>query len=196
MQLVYHKSMIARISGTLIEKHPLYGIVDVGGVGYKVFATLPTLGHTSIGEKVTLHTYEHIRENSRDLYGFEDKEEQRLFELLISVSGIGPKSALGILNIAQPASLKKAISAGDTTHLIKVSGIGKKSAQKIIIELKDKLGDLQEGDELLMQEEVDTMDALKALGYGEKEIRDALQKVPKDIAGHQDRIKETLKLLA
>ena len=188
--------MIARISGTLIEKHPLYGIVDVGGVGYKVFATLPTLGHTSIGEKVTLHTYEHIRENSRDLYGFEDKEEQRLFELLISVSGIGPKSALGILNIAQPASLKKAISAGDTTHLIKVSGIGKKSAQKIIIELKDKLGDLQEGDELLMQEEVDTMDALKALGYGEKEIRDALQKVPKDIAGHQDRIKETLKLLA
>jgi len=188
--------MIARISGTLVEKHPLYGIIDVNGVGYKVFATLPTLGHTPVGEKITLHTHSHIRENSQDLYGFEDKEEQILFELLISVSGIGPKSALGILNIAQPKSLKKAIAAGDTTHLTKVSGIGKKSAQKIIIELKDKLGDLQEGDVALMQEEVDTMDALKALGYGEKEIRDALQKIPRDVTGHQDRIKETLKLLA
>ena len=89
MQLVYHRSMIARLSGILIEKHPLFGIIDVNGVGYKVFATLPTLGATTVGEKVTLHTYMYVRENIQDIYGFEDKEEKALFELLISVSEIG-----------------------------------------------------------------------------------------------------------
>lgn len=188
--------MIARLSGILTEKHPLFGIIDVSGVGYKVFATLPTLGQLSIGEEVTLHTYMYVRENIQDLYGFEDKEEQALFELLISVSGIGPKSALGILNVANPATLKQAVAAGDTTHLTKVSGIGKKSAQKIIIELKDKLDSASEQDVALMQDEVDTMEALTSLGYGQKEVRDVLQKIPKDITGPQDRIKEALKLLS
>lgn len=187
--------MIGRIHGTLVEKHPLFGIVDVSGLGYKVYTTLPTLGKVSVGEDITLHTYLHVRENSLDLYGFEDKEEQLFFELLISVSGIGPKSAISILNIANPDSLKKAISAGDTTHLVKVSGIGKKSAQKIILELKDKIGDGYEGDALLMQDEVDTLEALLSLGYSEKEVREVLQKLPKDIEGAHERIKEALKLL-
>jgi len=188
--------MIARLSGILIEKHPLFGIIDVGGVGYKVYATLPTLGQTTIGEKITLHTHMHVRENSQDLYGFEDREEQSIFELLISVSGIGPKSALGILNVANPTLLKQAVASGDTTHLTKVSGVGKKSAQKIIIELKDKLGDVTGSDVTLMQDEVDTMEALTSLGYGQREVRDVLQKIPKDIVGPQDRIKEALKLLS
>lgn len=187
--------MIAQLTGTLIEKHPLFGIIDVGGVGYKVFATLPTLGQAVLGEKLTLYTYHHIRENIQDLYGFENKEEQALFELLISVSGIGPKSALGILNIANVSSLKQAIASGDTAHLTKVSGIGKKSAQKIIIELKDKLGDVAEEDVALMQDEVDTMEALVSLGYSQKEVRDVLQKISKDVVGPQERIKEALKVL-
>lgn len=187
--------MIARLRGTLIEKHPLFGIIEVGGIGYKVFTTLPTLGQAVIGEEITLHTHLHIRENSQELYGFEDKEEQSLFELLITISGIGPKSALGILNVSNPTSLKHAISAGDTTNLTKVSGIGKKSAQKIIIELKDKLGDIDSDDIAMVQDEVDTMEALSSLGYNEKEIRDVLQKIPKEVSGPQDRIKEALKLL-
>ncbi|MCI5108251.1 MAG: Holliday junction branch migration protein RuvA [Candidatus Pacebacteria bacterium] len=188
-------SMIGRISGKLIEKHPLYGIIDVGGLGYKVHATLPTLGQVAIGEDITLHTYLHVRENTLDLYGFENEEEKFFFELLLSVSGIGPKSAVGILNIASPDSLKSAISAGDTTHLVKVSGIGKKSAQKIILELKDKIGDSIEGDPLMMQDEVDTMEALVSLGYPEKEVREVLQKIPKDISGAHEKIKEALKIL-
>ncbi len=187
--------MIARITGTLVEKHTLFGIIDAHGIGYKVFATLPTLGSAVVGQEITLYTYHHIRENIQDLYGFENKEEQALFELLLSVSGIGPKSALGILNIANVSSLKQAIASGDTAHLTKVSGIGKKSAQKIIIELKDKLGDVAEEDVALMRDEVDTMEALVSLGYSQKEVRDVLQKISKDTIGPQERIKEALKIL-
>jgi len=187
--------MIARISGKLVEKHPLFGIVDVGGIGYKIFVTLPTLGQITVGEEVTLFTHLHIRENIQDLYGFIDREEQALFELLITISGIGPKSALGILNVSNPKSLKQAIASGETTNLTRVSGIGKKSAQKIILELKDKLGDVNSDDIAMVQDEVDTMEALSSLGYGEKEVREVLQKVSKDIVGPQDRIKEALKLL-
>lgn len=187
--------MIGRIRGTLVEKHPLFGIIDVSGIGYKVFTTLPTLGQVSVGDEIILHTHLHIRENSQELYGFENKEEQSLFELLISISGIGPKSALGILNVSNPTSLKQAIASGDTTNLTKVSGIGKKSAQKIILELKDKLGDVDPEDIAMVQDEVDTMEALSSLGYNEKEIRDVLQKLPKDISSPQDRIREALKQL-
>ena len=114
--------MIAHLKGILIEKQPNFCIVDVAGVGYKVFVTLPTLGLLPINDEVSLHTYHHIREQAMDLYGFSDREERYFFELLLSVSGIGPKGALSILNIADPATLKKAIVADDTTHLVKVSG--------------------------------------------------------------------------
>ena len=187
--------MIARISGVLIEKHPTYGILEANNIGYKVFATLPTLGQAEIGKKISLHTYLHVRENVLDLYGFENEEEKVLFELLISVSGIGPKSAMGILNIAQPSSLKNAISTGDTTHLVKVSGIGKKSAQKIILELKDKLGDAEQENVAMMQDDVDTIEVLTSLGYSQNEVRDILQKIPPEIVGAQERIREALKKL-
>ena len=187
--------MIAHLKGILIEKQPNFCIVDVAGVGYKVFVTLPTLGLLPINEEVSLHTYHHIREQAMDLYGFSDREERYFFELLLSVSGIGPKGALSILNIADPATLKKAIVADDTTHLVKVSGIGKKRAEKIALELRDKFKDSDSIDGAGMQDEIDTLEALISLGYSSYESREVLKEIPETILGTNAKIKEALKLL-
>tara|TARA_B100001741_G_C16360557_1_gene508429 strand:+ start:200 stop:772 length:573 start_codon:yes stop_codon:yes gene_type:complete len=187
--------MIAHLRGTLIEKQPNFCIIDVQGVGYKVSVPLPVLGDFALGEAVSLYTYHHIREQSMDLYGFEDTEALRFFEMLLSVSGIGPKSALGILNIADPSTLKKAIIAGDTAHLVKVSGIGKKSAEKIALELRDKFEESDTIDGVSMQNDVDTLEALISLGYSQQESREVLKKIPSEIIGTNEKIKEALKLL-
>ena len=115
--------------------------------------------------------------------------------MLLSVSGIGPKSALGILNIADPSTLKKAIIAGDTAHLVKVSGIGKKSAEKIALELRDKFEESDTIDGVSMQNDVDTLEALISLGYSQQESREVLKKIPSEIIGTNEKIKEALKLL-
>src|SRR5689334_3135332 len=132
--------MIGHLTGTVFEKELGAVILDVGGVGYRVhvsnatFAALPA----ETGSSVSLYTYMAVRETSMELYGFADKEELALFELLINVSGIGPKSGLAILSLANAATLTTAIAKNDVSYLTKVSGIGKKTAEKIILELKDK----------------------------------------------------------
>ncbi len=189
--------MIARLAGTIVYKADKYVIVDVSGVGYKVF--IPTDAHLTLSEGLDciLWIYTAVRENALDLYGFQTQEELVFFELLLEVSGIGPKGALGIISVASIDTLSRAIATGDTGYLTKVSGIGRKTAEKIVIELRDKLkarmGD--DNSNVTLRAESDIIEALKSLGYSQNEARDALKNVPNEIESTNARIKEALKIL-
>lgn len=189
--------MIAHLNGSIIHTTDKFIIVEVAGVGYKVFVTTDTLGSISIGDEVSLWIYTAVRENSIDLYGFLGTNEMSFFELLLDVSGIGPKSALSILSVASTDTLKKAIATGDMSYLNKVSGIGRKTAEKIIVELRDKLHAHKGEDSTssTLRGESDIVEALKSLGYSQMEARDALKKIPTEIEGTNARIKEALKIL-
>ena len=188
--------MIGHLNGTVIYTEEKYIILDVSGVGYKVFVTNSTRSNIRTGqEEVSLWTYLVVKEDALDLYGFENIEDVDLFKLLISVSGVGPKSGLGVLNIAPVKTLVSAISSGDVSYLTKVSGIGKKSAQKIILDLKDKLGAIGGDDSLLQREDLDIIEALESMGYGAKDAREALSDIPTEITGTSQKITEALKLL-
>ncbi|MDE2030710.1 MAG: Holliday junction branch migration protein RuvA [Patescibacteria group bacterium] len=189
--------MIAHIEGTIIHTTDKFVVVDVNGVGYKVSTTSDTLTSCKVGAHISFWTYLAVRENSLDLYGFTTNEEMLFFELLLDVSGIGPRSALSIVTVASVDTLKKAIATGDTSYLNKVSGIGKKTAEKIVIELRDKLQSYkgEDGVPSTLREESDIIEALKSLGYSQNEARGALKKIPSSIDGTNDRIKEALKIL-
>jgi Holliday junction DNA helicase RuvA len=189
--------MIGHLSGKIIWSDLKYVILDVAGVGYKINTNTAVLTK-ELDRQTSFWTYLAVRENALDLYGFQTKEELGFFELLISVSGIGPKSAIGILSLASLSNLRRAISSGDTTHLTKVSGIGKKVAEKIVVELKDKIENFDSDnnkDENSLSGEVDALEALKSLGYSERESREALKKVT-DVFGAGEKVKKALKLLS
>ncbi|MES2213851.1 MAG: Holliday junction branch migration protein RuvA [Patescibacteria group bacterium] len=188
--------MIGTLRGTIQNKDLHALIVDVGGVGYKVSVTTDTSLDALPGEPVFLWTYLAVRENALDLYGFADKENLDLFELLICISGIGPKTALGILNVATPAMLRQAVAEDDTSYLTRVSGIGKKNAEKIVLELRDKLITTAADSGLNLKAEGDALEALVSLGYPERDARDALKKVSKEITNTSERVKQALKLLS
>ena len=188
--------MIACLSGTVRHKNLNTIVVDVSGVGYKVIVPLDTALEVVPSSAIFLWTHLVVRETSLELFGFLDKELLDIFELLITISGIGPKSALSILNVASPAMLRQAVASEDTTYLTRVSGIGKKNAEKIVLELKDKLKTTQEDKSIDTRSEGDALEALVSLGYVERDARDALKKVPKDIEGTSERVKAALKLLA
>jgi len=189
--------MISHISGKVLLIGNKFAVIETNGVGYKLFITAETLQllskHTGIAN---LWTYLAVRENALDLYGFIEKDELDFFELLITISGIGPKTALGILNVSTLRNLRQAISSGDSGNLTKVSGIGRKIAEKLVLELRDKI-DLQENEKDTgnMRNESDALEGLKALGYNEREAREALKKLPKEILSPSDRIKQALKIL-
>lgn len=189
--------MIASLSGTVRHKDLNSVVVDVAGVGYRVMVPVDVALETLPGEPVFLWTHLAVRETSLELFGFAEREALECFELLITISGIGPKTALGILNAASPATLRQAVGSGDTSYLTRVSGIGKKNAEKIVLELKDKLvakeGDVAHAD---AKTEGDAMEALVSLGYNEREAREALKKVPKDAKDAGTRVKEALKVLS
>lgn len=190
--------MIAQLTGTIVRHDTRFVVLDVHGVGYKVFVTSDFFNKLSplLQKEVTLVTYMVVREDALDLYGFLTESELSFFELLISISGIGPKTALGILNVASVHTLQTAIATGDTTHLTKVSGIGKKNAEKIVLELKDKIdtiSGLEHGE--AMKNESDALEALTSLGYKEHEAREALKKIDKTISDTSGKIKAALKLL-
>ncbi len=189
--------MISHLTGTIIELSEKYAVVDVNGIGYKVYCSTDTLSGLQDGSPASLFTYLVVREDALDLYGFLSREEEDFFQLLISVSGIGPKGALGILSATSTNTLKKAIATGDTSYLTKVSGIGRKTAEKVVLELRDKLkahSDTKESPHELRAES-DVVEALKSLGYSQNEARDALKEVPSSIVGTNARIKEALKIL-
>ncbi len=186
--------MIGFIEGKIEFNTDKYVIVDVNGVGYKIFISAHTFKNLpEKGEKVRLYTHLHVREDAMELYGFLNQKELNFFELLISISGIGPKGALNILNVASVDTLKKAIVNEESSILTKVSGIGKKTAEKIILELKNKVGDEFICGEV--SDESEAIDALMSLGYRLQESREALKKVPKSTEGMENRVREALKLL-
>lgn len=187
--------MIGHLEGTIVKVSGGYAILSAGGVGYKVAGTRETLLKLRQGETASLWTYLAVRENSLDLYGFQSEEELHVFELLLSVSGIGPKSALAILDVAAVSTLRTAVAQGNASYLTNVSGIGKKTAEKIILELRDKIGITGEGAEGALTNEEEALSAMRALGYSQSEARDALRKVSAAIETTSERLREALKIL-
>ena len=184
--------MIGSIKGNIILKTEKYLIVEANGVGYKIYVSPEALSKTKkIGEEIALWTHLAVREDALDLYGFIDRIEQDFFEMLLSVSGIGPRSALGILGVATIDTLRRAISTSDISYLTKISGIGRKTAEKIVIELRDKV--TVEKSDTSLQGELDALEALKALGYSQNEARDALKETTATTTNA--KIKEALKIL-
>jgi Holliday junction DNA helicase RuvA len=189
--------MISRLQGSIVHFDTKYLVLDVHGVGYKVAISPDVFSKLDKEVPLTLWTYLAVRENALDLYGFLSLSELNFFELLITISGIGPKTAMGILNVASVHSLETAIETGDTSHLTKISGIGKKVAEKIVMELKDKVvaGVHTPEQAQTMKNDSDVLEALKSLGYSPTEARDVLKKLPKTLTKTSDKIKEALKIL-
>lgn len=188
--------MIGHLEGIIIFKGERYVIVQTGGTGYKIFVPAAAQKDLKINEIAKLWTHLQVKEDALELYGFLHMAELEFFEMLIGISGIGPKSALGVLALAPVDTIKKAIAVGDTSYLTKVSGIGRKIAEKIVLELKEKMGFgkvLYGGQEL--QHDADILDALISLGYSAKDARDVLGKIPTNVSGREARLKEALKLL-
>ena len=187
--------MLAKIEGIVWDTNNKFLTVGVGGIGFKIYTTLETKEVSQKGKKISLFTHLVVREDALDLYGFLTDEELKFFEMIISISGIGPKTGLNVLNISSVPALKRAISRGDTAHLTKVSGIGKKIAEKMVLELKDKVLITDEEKDLNYKDEIDVLEALKALGYAPKDAREALREIDKKITRTEDKIKAVLKIL-
>lgn len=185
--------MISQLKGTIEAVDAQSAVVDVGGVGYEVHMTGTHLAGLMPGDDVVVYTHMAVRENSQELFGFRSREELRIFEMLISVSGIGPKSALSILNVTTIDTLKQAVHSEDVSPLTRISGIGKKIAEKIVIELRGKFDDFEES--IGLKDEIDAMEALRSLGYSQKESQDALKQVPREIVGTPERVRRALKHL-
>jgi len=190
--------MVASLEGKITLKSEKYAIVESGGIGFRVNLSEKTLSKIpQIGQSVKLFTYLSVKENGWDLFGFLAFEELEMFELLITISGIGPKTASNILSGASVDDLQEAIVLGDETILSRVSGISKKVAQKIVIELRSKIKKITKGtgDKFKVADEIEIIDALVALGYKVYEARDALKAVPESVKGVENRVRETLKRL-
>lgn len=188
--------MIRQISGTIIHKDGSSVILDTGGVGYKVFVAADTNEAlaASEGAPVTLWTHLAVREDAMDLYGFLSQKDLVFFEMMIGISGIGPKKAMSIISAASFPTIRRAVGAGDSSFLQKIPGVGKKNAEKIIMELSDKLS-REDEDGVVVKDELDAHEALKALGYSFKEAKDALALVDRTIQGTSERVRAALRTL-
>lgn len=189
--------MIYQLEGVLKEERGGFIIVGVGGVGYKVFVNERTKkGLSPEGTPLVLFCHHRVSETDASLYGFISEKELEFFELLLSVSGIGPKSALSILDVADITHLAATIQEGRPDLLMQASGIGRRTAERTIIELKDKVtAEFAEGTVKRMEGDADVIEALIHLGYRKDEARAALSKVEGTIVGIDARLKATLKLL-
>lgn len=185
--------MIGRLSGKIIFKGEKNVILDVGGIGYKVFLSPTSSQVLNSGENAALWTHLHVKEDALELYGFLHQSELEFFELLISISGIGPRSALGVLALAPVDTIRKAIAQGDISYLTKVSGVGKKTAQKIVLELKDKLSGGASFISETLKDDADILEALVSLGYTQKDAREMLSKIPAGVTGRDKRLESALK---
>lgn len=191
--------MIAHIRGKVEEKFSSSLIIDVHGVGYEITVPTPDFDNINLGEEHKFYTYHSIRENAEELYGFSSLAAKKIFELLISVQGIGPKAAIAILSLAEAEEVRNAIANADAVFISKASGVGKKSAERVIVDLSDKVGtpshygatDVRSRPST-SRESDEALDALIALGFPLKEATAALEQV--DIAlPVEERIKLALK---
>ena len=190
--------MIGRLVGTLAEKAPPQVLIDVNGVGYEVDVPMSSFFNLpGLGERVTLLTHFVVREDAQLLYGFLTHEERATFRQLIRISGIGPRTALSILSGLSVSELSQAVTQQQAGRLVKVPGIGKKTAERLLLELKGKLGPdmAAPGAAVASDAQADIVQALMALGYNEKEAVAALKALPPDI-GVADGIKQALKALS
>jgi Holliday junction DNA helicase RuvA len=195
--------VIASLRGRLAELLPDGAVVEVGGVGYKVFLTPKALASMPRGAEVLVHTVTYVREDTLALYGFTSADERRAFEQLLGASGVGPKLALAILSVHSPDALRRAVSAGDADALTLVSGVGRKGAARLILELKDKLGGGGSevglpADEGTRPAYAEVREALGTLGYGPAEVKVALESLPED-AGElptEELLRQALRALA
>lgn len=185
--------MIAKLTGEVVEVMVAQVVVDVGGMGYLVSVTNGS-GY-SVGERITLHTHLAVRENAMDLYGFGTREELRMFQELIKIPKIGPKTALQILSQTTLAMLTHAVRTDDPTYLSKMSGMGKKSAEKIVSGLRDVLGDEGISGEYTGTKngDSDVIDALMVLGYSQRDALEAIQHIPPEITETNERIRYALR---
>ena len=199
--------MLAYIKGTLEIKMTDYVVIDVGGLGYKVYMSaigMEKLGN--IGDKVKVYTYYRVREDDISIFGFNTNEELRMFELILSVSGVGAKTALTIIAVTEPSEFAIAVISDDVSYLTKIPGIGAKSAQRIILELKDKMkkeNSITKTKNLKLKEAVvdsskvdDAISALQVLGYNKKEIEKVFMKLDKKDLSTEDLIRKGLGMLA
>lgn len=186
--------MIASIEGRVAARVGDALVVVVGGVGLRVLCPQPTLAATRAGEMIHLHTHLVVREAELTLVGFASEEELQLFEKLIGVAGVGPKLALGALSAMAPDALRLAIGQEQPDLLARIPGIGKKTAQKIVLELKDKVGPVEvvEGLAALTEADAAVIDALTALGYSIIEAQRAVQALPKDVVDVEERLRRAL----
>jgi len=189
--------MIGRLSGLLAEKNPPQLLVDVNGVGYEVDVPMSTFYNLpGLGERVTLLTHFVVREDAQVLFGFLTAEERATFRLLVKISGVGPRTALSILSGLSVGELAQAVTQQTSARLIKVPGIGKKTAERLLLELKGKLGaDLALPASVASDAQGDILQALVALGYSDREAALALKSLPADV-GVSEGIKLALKSLA
>ncbi len=189
--------MIGKLTGILSDKNPPQVVVDCGGVGYKVQVPMSTFYNLpASGEKVSLLTHFVVREDAQILYGFASETERAAFRELIKISGVGPRTALSVLSGMDVADLAQAITLQEAGRLIKVPGIGKKTAERLLLELKGKLGaDIGAGTPVVAGAQTDILQALMALGYSDKEAATALKALPADV-GVSEGIKLALRALA
>lgn len=191
--------MIATLTGVVSEKMLDGVVLDVAGVGYGLLVTNEDYGRLAAGERAKVYVYEHIRENAHDLFGFVSLDTKRLFELLLGVNGVGPKMALSVLNTGSSNDVRAAIASGDVKSIQKASGVGKRVAERIVVELKDKVGlagvdlattGILQSDAQLLKDEA--IEALVALGYTPADAATALASIAKGLP-LEDRIKQALR---
>lgn len=190
--------MLAYLRGSILAKRSSSVIVENNGLGYQLFIGEKALEASTIGQVMEFFIYHNIREDAEDLYGFSSLDELSLFELLVSVSGVGPKSALSVLSLASASQIKQAIILGDESLLTKVSGIGSKTAQRLILELKNKVAGLlpvDSSDTVLAVSSHDDLEALIALGYSSQNAQRALAKIDNSIVDPAQRLKLALQQL-
>ncbi len=191
--------MIAYLEGKIISTNLDYVVLDVGGVGYGIFVSDDDRSKLKVLDSQKLYIYEHIREQSHDLFGFISQDDKNFFEKLIEVNGVGPKMALNMLSIGSIKELRLAIAGGDVKFIQIAPGVGKKLAERVVIELKDKVGfiskvsasDMLDGDYVSTKDEA--FSGLIALGFSDQDAKSALAKVDKNLST-EERIKEALKV--
>lgn len=189
--------MIYSLSGRLSLKRERFVVVESGGVGFKVAVSSAALDRLpAVGSPVNLFCHLRVKEDALELYGFLSEEELDFFELLNGVSGVGPKSALSVLALDKVENLEAAIAEGKSELLTRVSGIGRKTAERIILDLKDKMARSRSA-ELVgkMESDLDLEEALAGLGYRRFAVKEAIKKIPKEAGGMESRLREALKIL-
>lgn len=188
--------MIAYIKGQIIQIGAKALTVLVGGLGYEIFLTPKNLSSAKLNSEADFFIYNHIKEDAQDFYGFRTSEELDFFKKVISVSGIGPKGALNILSLAEVADLKRAIGQGDALFLRQVSGIGRKTAERLVVELREKFIEELSGQIALGSGDKQVLEALISLGYKEREAAEAVQNLTQEGGDLASRLKEALRAVA